>query len=588
MLDGRLYPRLRAAVHVDERQPHYRVTLGDDDLQFKGVPNALLKDVLARFSGREPLDAIRACYPEAIAPVVTLVASELQARRMLMLARSSQVAWDVEDSPFDGSIWNYVLDRVPDPVEAYRRWRTAPIIVSGHGRSFNQAVSGLLAAGAGHLRLGLDRPEDRREIENMLSDRTENEGRFRCEWIEVDDARHPDRPFVRVVDGDPFLQKGAWAARAGTFTGARVVAGVVGGAGLVMALPARGEPMATPTGKYPQSDEAMSVYAYAVLGNLAAFQALNVIIADDGPERIEPLPLPTKIVVRPDGGLFVLDSADRPKSARVAAGMAELASDQARSPHQRDRELWLEISRPFFAQTAPVLMWEDEAPLPSFPLAHRALRIHPGHPALENTVASWAVWPSEITALTIRKALETIADRQGGASGHAVALDENGWAARAYLARAEAYAVPILPRSSPRMLRYDDSGDVRFRTLVRLTKLYFDEPAAIGISMDVRSGAPRADVHVAGFHRFALGGSPLQAAIEALGRTLSGFQLGEPPILARTAPAIPVAACHLGLTDEVAFRPERLGLVPQMLDRLADRPVEGFFVGRFKSTHGDD
>jgi hypothetical protein len=589
MSDAELFPRVRSAVRVDAREPVHSVTLGDSDLQFKGVPNALLKDVISRFNGRASLESICAVYPDNVAPVVKLIASQMQERRMLLSSRRSKDSWDVEASPGAQSTWAYISDRVPDPTDAFRRWRGEPILVCGRGRSFRQAVAGLISAGAGQLRIGAEEPADRQELEARLALQAASDRGFRYDWVASAPEADAAMPFLRIVDGDLFDDAGDWAEAARSHRGPRILAGVSEGWGIVLRVPAAGE-AARPLLPTPVVGRTVPVsdYALAVLGSMAAFQALNVVMMDRQAEQHALVPLSDKVLIRPDGGLYVSDPADPPAPVPEPGSAAQTVQDGVRSPHQRERERWIGSTSPFFAPTAPLLSWQDEMPLPAFPLAHRALSVLPGHGTRERVVIAWALWPSEITALALQRGLEALADELTGAGGHTVGLQLDDWSTSAFLSWAEARAPAELLGSSPWRLHYEDSDDVRFRTLVRLINLYLGAPPTIEISLDGRSGAPRADVRAGEFHRFALGSSALQAAVEALGRTLSGVQLGEAPGLAPRNPAGPILACPLGLAEEAALDPGRLGLAPRLLNSLGDVPIAGFVVGRYARADGDD
>jgi hypothetical protein len=581
MIDGELFPRLRAGVHVDTAQPPFRVTLGDADLWFKGVPDPLVASIVARFDGARSLDHISADYGKA-APVVALIAAEMRKRRMLLLARSSRTGWEPDLMLRATSSVDYIADRVADPAPAAARWRDNPIVVTGHGRSFVLALSGLVDAGAGDLAIGADRAADRMEIENRLTAAAHAGAQCRHRWIEPDEVIDPETLVVRVVDGDVFDEGGDWATATRSHAGPGIWAGVVRGAGVVARVragKAPSKPLLPPTPA--DAPGLVTDYARAVIGSLAAFQALNATIADDETERYGLLPLSDIVVVRADGGMYAADAgAPRGDVQAPAPGVS------VRSPFQIEREQWTALARPFLAAPAPLLAWADDLPLPTFPLPHRGLHILPGHGSPDQIVTPWAVSPSEITARTIRVGLEALADRLTGESGHTAAQSKEEWTVRAYLAWAEPLA-PSIPDTAPaRRLTYDDSADVGFRTLVRLIGLYLDEPPVIAIAVDPRSGAPRADVSVGSFHRFALGSSVLHATVEALGRTLSAYQLRQPPSLS-SATGI-VLPCDLDLDTEVQFEPERLGLAPKMLDRIAGLPTEGIMLGRFRSADSGD
>lgn len=545
MIEGYLFPRLRAGVHVDATPP-CRVMLGDTDLRFKGVPDALVRNIIARFDGRLSLDALRADYGRA-APVVALIATEMRKRRMLLLAEASRDTWETASELIATPSRAFIEDQAADPATAAARWRSDPILVSGQGRSFVMAVSALADAGAGELMIDSEDADERAQIEHLLAG-------AQCRHRFVDPAHaHDTRLHVRIIDGDVF--EDAAARDAG---GPRILAGIAQGSGVVARARAGEVPVRPllPVG----SAEAVSGHARTVIGNLAAFQALDAIIAGE-------VPLADLLVVRADGGLYAADPGP---------GTAPSLDDRIRSPFQSEREQWVAIARPFLAAPAPLLEWADEVALPSFPIAHRGLRVLP-EGAL---VTAWAASPSEVTTRTIRAALEALADRLTGSVGHAVGRSQEEWAERAYIAWAERQAPVAADPPASRRLRYDDDDDIAFRTLVRLTRLYLGEQPEIAIGIDPGSGLPRADVAAGGFRRFALGRSVLHAAIEALGRTLSAFQLDKPP----TLPASPnpaILPCELDLRQEVAPRPEQCGLVPEMLDELGGLPVDGFVLGRF-------
>lgn len=581
MIDGELFPRLRAGVHVNATQPPFRVTLGDAELRFKGVPDTLVASIVARFDGARALDHISADYGKA-APVVTLIAAEMRKRRMLLLARSSRATWEADPMLRATSSADYIADRVPDPAPAAARWRDNPIVVTGHGRSFVLALSGLVGAGAGELLIGADRAVDRAEIENRLTAAAEANEQCRHRWIDPGEVVDPETLVVRVLDGDVFDEGGDWATAMRSHGGPGIWAGVVRGAGVVVRVRAGEAPVKPLLPPTPADAPGLVTdYACAVIGSLAAFQALNATIADDETERYGLLPLSDIVVVRADGGMYAAD-------AGVPRGDVEpqTPDESIRSPFQIEREQWTALARPFLAAPAPLIAWADDVSLPTFPLPHRGLRILPGHGSPDQIVTPWAVSPSEITARTIRAGLEALADRLTGQSGHAAAQSREEWTVRAYLAWAEPLA-PSLPDTPPaRHLIYDDAADVGFRTLVRLIGLYLGEPPIIAIAIDPRSGAPRADVSAAGFHRFALGSSVLNAATEALGRALSAYQLRQPPSLwSATGTTL---RCDLDLDKEVQFEPERLRLVPKMLDRIAGLPTEGILLGRFQPVDAGD
>ncbi|MDV3456056.1 hypothetical protein RZN05_03610 [Sphingomonas sp. HF-S4] len=545
MIEGHLFPRVRAGVHVDAVPP-CRVMLGDTDLRFKGVPDALVRNIIARFDGRLSLDELRADYGRA-APVVALIATEMRKRRMLLLAEASRDTWETASELIATPSRAYIEDRAADPATAAARWRSDPILVSGQGPSFVMAVSALADAGAGELMIGANDADERAEIEHLLAG-------THCRHRFVDAAKRSAATLhVRVIDGDVY--EDAVARDAG---GPRILAGIVRGAGVVARARAGEVPVRPllPVG----SAEAVSGYARTVIGNLAAFQALDAIIAGE-------VPLAGVMVVRADGGLYAADPGP---------GAAPSLDDRIRSPFQSEREQWVAIARPFLAAPAPLLGWADEAALPSFPIAHRGLRILP-EGAL---VTAWAASPSEVTTRAIRAALEALADRLTGSAGHAAGRSQEEWAERAYIAWAERQAPVAADPPASRRLRYDDDDDIAFRTLVRLTSLYLGEQPAIAIGIDPGSGLPRADVAAGGFRRFALGRSALHAAIEALGRILSALQLDQPSTLPASS-SLAILPCDLDLRQEVALRPEQCGLVPEMLDELGGLPVDGFVLGRF-------
>lgn len=589
MSDSELYPRLRSAVRIDPREPVHSVALGDTDLQFKGVPNALLKDVVARFTGRHSLESICAVYPANVAPVVKLIASKMQERRMLLLARRSREIWEVEGPQGAQSTWAYMSDRVPDPTEAFRRWRGEPILVRGRGRGFRQAVAGLANAGAGHLRIAAESAADRDWLAPQLALHSVRDEGFAYAWVDPAGEADPVRLLIQVLDDALPTSPTDAQARALPPHVPRIVAGTAGGWGIVLRVRpgAAAEPPLLPPPP-AGADSGASDYALAVLGSMAAFQALNAVMMDPQAGQAALIPLSDRVLIRPDGGLYVSDTPDSPAPAPAEepGGPGGSVEDGVRSPHQRERERWVELTAPFFAATSPLLSWEDEMPLPTFPLAHRAIRLLPGH-ARERLVTRWAASPSEVTALTLKKGVGALADALTGQRGHVVGLTMEDWSRTAYLAWAEAGAPGALLRPSDRRLSYEDSEDVRFRTLVRLLNLYLGSPPDVEISLDGRSGAPRADVKAGGFHRFALGSSPLDAAVEALGRTLSGLQLGEAP--APAPPNLPAAPlpCGLGLGQKAAFDAERLGLRPRLLDSLGGVAIAGFLVGRYAEAGGD-
>lgn len=580
MSEGHLFPRLRAGVHVDAARPPFRVTLGDADLRFKGIPDALVAEIVARFDGSRSLDDLCADYAKA-APVVTLIAAEMRKRRMLLLAASGRAVWEADPALLATSSRTYIADRVPDPAAAAARWRCDPIIVSGHGRSFVLAVAGIVSAGAGVLAIGADRAADRAELERRLAAAAEAGERCHHRWIEPGDVADPATLVVRVIDGDVFEEEGDWAGAARGHTGPRILAGVMRGAGVVARMHA-GESATKPL-LPADTPGPVSDYARAVIGSLAAFQALNATIADDETERRALLPLADIVLVRADGGLYAAD-AGGPRHDIDAAPPAP--GDLVRSPFQLEREQWVALARPFLAAPSPLLAWADDVPLPTFPLSHRGMRVLPGHDMREHLISSWAVSPSEITARTIRAGMEALAERLTGKSDHAAGRSRAEWTTKAYLAWAERRAPPRVDTPSPRQLRYDDDTDIGFRTLVRLIDLYLGAPPVVTITTDPQSGAPRADVSAGNFHRFALGSSVLHAATEALGRTLSAFQLRQPPATRQTA--VLALPCHLGLREEVPFRPEQLGLVPHLLDRLGGVPTGEILLGRFQSANVGD
>lgn len=577
MLDGALYPRLRAAVRLDDRPAAPALTLGDTDVEFKGVPRALLADVIGRFSGRETLDAICARYPERATGVVRLIAAELLKRRMLLLSQSGRDGWPADPA---GPTWHYILDRVPNPVDAFARWCTEPVIVTGSGRSFAMAVTGLLDAGIGHLAIGPDDDASRQTVADRLTARANRDSGFVWRWLAPTDPIDPQAMIVRAVDEDPLVGDG-WPARTRRHTGRSVIAGTTRQGGMVTRTPEDWQARAAAPGEAVP----MSPYAFAVLGSMAAFQTLNATIADDA-QTEGLLPLAGTTLIRPDGSFIGADAPAPAALDRSDAGDARRSgAATSRSPHRRERERWIAWAQPFFMAPTPLLAWADEASLSVFPLAHRALDVLPdegGH-----RLAVWAASPSEVTARTIRRGLETVADRIEGATGHAVAADMAEWSTRAYLAWAEAHAPSELLQPATWTLGYDDVDDVDFRTLARLVALYLGDAPSVGISLDGRSGAVRADVEAGGCRRFALGTSALSAAVEALGRALSAWQLGEPKQRARSVQPVAIVPCQLGLTEEVVFHPDRVALVAHRLDRLGDLPLRDFVVGRYRRIDGD-
>lgn len=587
MPEVELYPRLRAAVRVDANASVGSVALGDRDLQFRGVPNALLVDVLSRFNGRDTLANICAVYPKNVDPVVRLIASKMEERGMLLLSRDSRDRWDTRVPPAAQSTWTFLADRLADPAEAFRRWRREPIIVSGHGRGFGHAVIGLINTGAGSLRIGAEASADREELDLKLARHAQKDEEFSYVWTDVRSETGETALLLHIVDEDPFAHAGEWAVRALSHRGPRILAGVTAGWGVVLRLAAGGavEPPFLPPAP-SGSEVGVSDYATAVIGSMAAFQALNAVMTDEQAQTSALLS--EKVFVRPDGGLYVSARAPAPALAPDVESAAGTVEDGPRSPHQRERERWIDATRPFFAAPAPLLAWEDEMALPTFPLAHRALSILPDHGDRARLLTRWAVLPSEVTALTLGTGVSALADTLTGEHGHAVGLSTEEWSKAAFLAWAESRAPGELIGSSERRLEYRDSDDVRFRTLVRLINLYCDAPPEIAISLDRASGAPRADVTAGAFRRHALGASVVDAAVEALGRALSGMQLGEPPRLFVERTPEPVLACRLAVSEKSVFDPERRKLAPLLLDRLGGVPVAGFVLGRYVPVGGDD
>ncbi|WP_140872888.1 hypothetical protein [Sphingomonas oligophenolica] len=412
MLDGALYPRLRAAVRLDDRPAAPALTLGDTDVEFRGVPRALLADVIGRFSGRETLDAICARYPERATSVVRLIAAELLTRRMLLLAQSGRDSWPADPA---GTTWRYILDRVPNPVEAFGRWRTEPVVVTGRGRSFAMAVAGMLDAGVGSLAIGPDDDASRLNLADRLTAQADCDSGFAWRWIAPTDPIDPQAVMVRAVDDDPIAGDG-WAAPVCRHAGRSVIAGTTRRGGMVTRAPEDWQARDATGDTAP-----MSPYAFAVLGSMAAFQALNATIADDA-QPAGLLPLSGATLIRPDGSFVGADASPMLVLAPSEDGDARRSgSAPARSPRQRERERWIAWSQPFFMAHTPLLAWADEASLSVFPLAHRALDVLPdeGGPRL----AVWAASPSEVTVRAIRRGLEAAADQVEGTTCHAVAAD---------------------------------------------------------------------------------------------------------------------------------------------------------------------
>ena len=585
MLDGRLHPRTRSALRFDDRPSVAAVVMGDIDLQFRGVPRALLADIVAQFTGRDTLDAICARYPEPATRIVRLVASEMRTRGMLLMSTNGRDAWPGEDElPLGGTTWRYVLDRVADPVEAWRRWRTDLVIVTGRGMSFATMFVGLLDAGIGRLGIGPDVLTDRADLIDRLAEQAGFDGAFAWHWWEPGAPIDPAAVLVRVTDDDALARDG-WAERIRSHPGRRVIAGVTGPGGVVVRMTKGG------SARVSMDDPAtcgttMSRYALTVLGNMAAFQTLNVVVAGEQAAGEALLPLGETMRINPDGGFAAVD----PVTAITGNDHADrhpAGAEIAVSPHQREREHWIAMSRPFFDGSEPLLAWDDDAPLPVFPLPHRALLIVPGDEENRERVVTWAVSPSEVTARTLRRGLESLADRLEETAGHAVGVDNDAWRARAYVAWAEAHAPTRIVETPSWQLLYEDVGDIEFRTLVRLIGLYLGDIPHVGISLDAQSGMARADAAAGAFRRFALGTSPLGAAVEALGRVLSAFQLGEAPGADPHMPPGQAVACHLALAERGSVQPERFGLVAHMLDRLGGIPVRDFLVGRFRPGDGD-
>ena len=579
MLDGGLHPRVRAALRLDTRAGGAAVTMGDTDLQFRGVPRALLADVVGRFTGHHTLDAVCGHYPGPVTRVIQLVATEMQVHGMLLLSREHCDEWPNEDALARGAAtWRYVLDRVADPLAAWRRWRSDPVAVYGGGVSFAAAVGGLLDTGVGRLWIGPDTTADRDAVAGQFAEHAGCDGDFEWRWLDADDAVDPAALIVRV--GDRPLADGSEDGR--THTGRRVIAGTTGRGGTVWRL-AVSDGMPSLSG--PADRPPLSHYALSVLGNMAAFQSLNTVLAEESTAGGALLPFGATVHIHPDGRFEA--AATAPPKPIVGGAFVRAASAGPASPQQRYRERWIRVTRPFMAGTSPLLAWDDETPLPVFPLPHRALMIVSGEGDRPVRTVMWAVSPSDVTARALRHGLEALADYLEGVGGHAAATDEEEWRTRAYLAWAQAQAPVRLARWPTWRLDYDDTDDVEFRTLVRLVGLYLGESPRVGISLDPRSGLARADAAAGGHERFALATSPLAAAICALGALLSAYQLGAPP-LADPAPATDAAAvCHLALTETVSVRPERLGLVPHMLGALNDVPLQDLLIGRFEPDTSD-
>lgn len=574
MLDGNLRPRVRAALRVDPRAGGGAVTMGDSDLQFRGVPMALLKDLVARFDGHQTLTSICHHYPEPVTRVVHLVAKEMQARGMLLLSREHTAEWPHENAlPRGAATWRYVRDRVADPLAAWQRWRRDPIAVYGHGVSFAAAVGGLLDAGVGRLWVDPGSTVDREAVAALLTKHARCDDDFQWRWLDARNDAEPISLIVHVAD-EPLSDLPDLFTES---VGRRVLAVTTAQGGTVWCLAAGS---LTPSSPTPISDHTLTRFGLSVLGSMAAFQALNMILVGEAFGEQTLLPLSSATSILPDGRFEVVTSnIPKPVTAGVFVRAASVGSVL---PQQRERERWASALQPLMGGTSPLLVWDDTTPLSVFPLAHRAMTITSREGDKPIRSIMWAVLPKDVTARTLRHGIETLADRLHGGIGHAAAFDDEEWRTRAYLAWAQARAPTRLLEWPAWLLEYDATQDVEFRTLVRLVRLYLGEEPRVGLSLDPASGLPRADAAAGNFERFALGTSPLAAAIEALGALLSAYQIDASPLLA-TVPLVGTAMpCHLTLTETVQVYPERVGLVPRMLDTLNDITLHDLLIGRFE------
>lgn len=574
LLNTNLHPRTRAAVRLDDRAEVSAVSMGDVDLQFRGVPPTLLASIVAHFTGRETLGSICRRYPEPVAGVIQLVATEMRARNMLLLSPEGREAWPEEDAlPRGAATWRYILDRIPDPAAAWRRWRCNPVIVSGQGLSFATAVAGMLDAGIGQIWIDPSGIKDQARIAAQLAEHSDRDADFVWRYLDPDEVIG-STVMVHVVDGS-LAAEGDKHFR--PHASGRIIAGKVGSGGLVVSRASGDASTFVP-------DDAgkvfMSRYALEVLGNMAAFQALNLILAGDDAAAGALLPFGSAMRVHPDGQ-FEAVGPTRAASTNDGKQAAQATPASTASPQQRERERWSKFAAPFMAEPSPLLAWDNDTPLSVFPLPHRAMTIKPADGDRPVRIVTWAVSPIDVTSHAIRRGIEQLADFLQGARGHAAAADEEEWCSRAYIAWAQSKASVRLTHPPERQLRYDDVVDVEFRTLVRLAGLYLGETPRVYISTDLRSGLARADVVAGKFERFALGASPLKAAVTALGAMLSAHQLGDSSVSNNSPPAEDVTACHLAVTETVSIHPERLGLVPRMLDALNNVRLGNLLIGRF-------
>ena len=533
---GVLHARVEAGTYVE---------LGERSFFVRGEKLfPIVSRILDSLDGSRPLDEIRAALPEKVMPLLDQLLDHLVRQRMLTSGPPEAIP---EDHPHASTL-HFFRDATSRWRECFEEWSQARITLMGSRELVPALARAIVSAAAGHVGIVDSEIVDSEMVDSTIRDaQTIDPGNLQgpshsngtypplglpsaCEVLSFAAAIRQQREPRSLLlylgaeppDEDALGRIEALASRHEV----TMIGAVCGDIGIVGPDCRNGlAPWQALTTRVGGQAQPFTKAAVRVLASLLAFEAMQERIAAWSDDPQEGARRETQFrVVRNDGSVSSHDS-----EVFLASGRS-LVNDVPDEPVAAPTD----PSLTRFFDPAAGLFSDATVPGPEYPLAHRAVTLSyasPGGEGRQQTLYDWGLDPAGAEQRLMAQAFAAlIAGNTGHVAAPGVSLLIASASEEASRALAMAYARATLPdvlrALSPqaRAIATTDSPDVQ--VLARLIRLYSGSLPILWTSGSAESGACIAWANIGDWTAVAVAPDLQAAMFEALGETLSAFQLG--------------------------------------------------------------
>ncbi len=534
-------PMLKSGVLHAQVEAGTYVELGERSFFVRGEKLfPIVSRILDSLDGSRPLDEIRSALPEKVMPLLDQLLDHLVRQRML----TSGPPEAIPEEHLHASTLHFFRDATSRWRECFEEWSQARITLMGSRELVPALARAIVSAAAGHVAI-----IDSETVDSTLRDaQTIDPGNLQgpphsngtypplglpsaCEVLSFAAAIRQQREPRSLLlylgaeppDEDVLSRIEALASRHEV----TMIGAVFGDIGIVGPDCRNGlAPWQALTTRVGGQAQPFTKAAVRVLASLLAFEAMQERIAAWSDDPGESARRETQFrVVRNDGSVSSHDSG-----VFLASGRS-LVNDVPDEPVVAPTDPLLTR----FFDPAAGLFSDATVPGPEYPLAHRAVALSYASPegeARQQTLYDWGLDPAGAEQRLMAQAFATlVAGNTGHVAAPGVSLLIASASQETSRARAMSYARATLPDflldrpPQARAITTADSPDVQ--VLARLIRLYSGSLPILWTSGSAESGACIAWANIGDWTAVAVAPDLQSVIFEALGETLSAFQLGQ-------------------------------------------------------------